>query len=328
MPAAAQLIYFEIEGMQYSARVVSSAQRQQDIGPSHQLEYTDGAVGQEWVQLDEYRQLLTDQFGHRGVPYSLVRPKTQSVRFFPGDIARAALAPPVRQAPSATPAGAPKVCSRGVQTEEYWRGAHGPVRAFVVELAASGTSGLRESQHAPQRAAWTVEARGAAAQSVGPKEDDQSSTTTLPPRFTSGHSQPSALQSAYPILSHQEPLADTQPHPVSRSRRDRSCSPMQRRHPDVPIIGGLCPAQKSPELVELARTASATAAGWAWNPPPRAAQFVGSTPAPCSAYHAKIVPLAPAWSALQPPASLPETLRLSGFITALYARDACGRLEP
>merc|ERR1711920_898116 len=68
-------------------------------------------------------------------------------------------------------------------------------------------------------------------------------------------------------------------------------------------------------------------------PAPASFQFAGVAPAKGLTDHAVlyppvVIPLAPAWSALQPPSSLPEPLRLSGFMTALLARDACGRLEP
>lgn len=341
-------MHFEIEGVQYSAKVVSSIQRQKDIGVTHQLDYVSGGAGQEWVHLDVARQLLSDQFGHISIPYILASSKAQGMRHPQRGIAfsEAGAERPLRATP--TPTRAPQQRSRSVQTDLSACGASGRTHKLDTELAAAVCGSRR--QHASAQA-FSNAAAGPGMQSPFQRQDeeDSSSMTTLPPRHVSDSSQPSAPPSAqgeagssprssrpstrFPpastlqnIVPEEPQTLQRHPHAFGSRQPRRSSSPMQAGQHSAagasrPSVSTSPPPARRPPI-----RFRASSPGQFWSLRPAPSPFFG--PATGLKCHAARMPLAPEWSALQPPSSLPEPFRTSGFITALLARDACGRLEP
>lgn len=67
------IIEFKRGGQEYVATIVSGQPVAPNVpaGMTHQLEYSLGGSGTEWVRLDEVRQLLHDQHGRTDVPYTV-----------------------------------------------------------------------------------------------------------------------------------------------------------------------------------------------------------------------------------------------------------------
>ena len=58
-------IQFELENVTFTAEILRIGYD----GGLHRVQYSRGAEGTEWVQLDWVNQLLSDMYGHSDVPY-------------------------------------------------------------------------------------------------------------------------------------------------------------------------------------------------------------------------------------------------------------------